>query len=117
MQVFSRKHCFSCTYIISDDVVVVDDDLVKAYKLNYDIMGNEGVAYRLSPLIESLEGHTGDNFYPNYNGVNFLLNPKNWINYKSSDAEYAIGSPTIELFVASYFTTGFLDSIDIVRLR
>ena len=38
----------------------------------------------------------------NEKGVAWLCNPANWTNYKTAEADYAIGSPSVEMYMKAY---------------
>ena len=71
------------------------------------------IGQKLNPMISSL--FTSSNTSQNIRATAWLTDTSDtgmWYNYKNSDAEYAIGGPTIELFAASYNATGKANKIE-----
>ena len=62
-------------------------------------------------LLEARTFFTADNTYPNILATAWLTDPEVWSLYANSDAVFAIGSPTAELFAASYNNTGKSNTI------
>lgn len=87
------------TYIISDNCI--GDYIPKDYYMKYtDGESINIVGKKLNKDINSLliKSHT----WTNIKTTAWLTDINEWKDYKNSNAIFAIGSPTIELFVASY---------------
>ncbi len=103
------------TYLISDNCIgkykpneyykkMVNEDGELKYQTGEDV---SLVGQKLSPIIKSL--FTSDNINANIKATAWLTDTSDlgmWKEYKNSDAVFAIGSPTAELFAASYNATG-----------
>ena len=93
------------TYIISDNCVGSNtpSDYYTDYANDADI---STVGKKLNPMISSL--FTGSNTNPNIRATAWLTDTSDtsmWAEYKNDDAVFAIGSPTAELYVASFNAT------------
>jgi hypothetical protein len=87
------------TYIITDECIgsYKPSDYYSKYTSGADV-STEGK--NLNSKISSLLVETNTN--KNIRATAWLTDTTQWAQYKSNDAEYAIGSPTAELFAASY---------------
>ena len=97
------------TYLISDNVINLVQSLENLYKeAGYDDYTGADVSevgQGLNPMLKEKGGFSASNTYKNIKAVAYLTNPDQWQKYKSDDAEYAIGGPTIELLVKSFNAT------------
>ena len=93
------------TYIITDEAVgsykAIDEDT--SYT-NGSMVSTEGQKLN-SMLLEAGTFFTETNTNPNILATAWLTDTTKWSEYAKVDAEYAIGSPTIELYVASFNAT------------
>lgn len=103
------------TYIITDEYVGEYSPYGDDYILNYDSGEDVSiVGKKLCPMISSL--FTSTNVNPNIRALAWLTDTSNtsiWNEYKNDDVLFAIGSPTFELFVASYNSTNKLVTISL----
>ncbi len=109
-------------YQDSNYTYLITDECVGSYKPSdyYTTITNEGgelkyqtgadvstVGQKLNPmLLEAGTFFTADNTNTNIMATAWLTDPEVWSSYANSDAVFAIGSPTVELFAASYNNTG-----------
>lgn len=98
------------TYIISDKVLTDNPDTnlgdykPGSYTSEYPNGSSVSeIGKKLNPMINSLFIETNTN--PNITATAFLTDPDRWSKFKSTDAEFAIASPTVELFAKSYNQT------------
>lgn len=64
------------------------------------------VAYKwLKKFIDTNRSYYYDNTSNALNTLEYLLDTEKWSSFKGEDASYAIGSPTLEMFIASYNAT------------
>lgn len=105
-------------YQDSNYTYLITDGCVGTYKpSNYYTNYTNGadvskVGQKLSPIISSLFTSTNTSF--NIRTTAWLTDTSDtgmWSDYKNSDATFAIGSPTAELFAASYNATGKSNTI------
>ncbi len=92
----------SYTYLITDECVgsYKPSAYYSSYTSGTDV---SKVGQKLNPMISSL--FTSANTSTNIRATAWLTDTSNkgmWSNYKNGDAVFAIGSPTAELFAASY---------------
>ncbi len=107
------------TYIISDNLITQTLSLEELYKAGeYENKTGADVSEigkRLNPMLKDAEvnneGYTffsnGEkkNEYDNIKAVGWLTDPEKWTEYANGEEDvFAIGSPTLELFAASYNT-------------
>lgn len=101
------------TYIITDEYVGDYSPYGNDYILNYDSGEDVSiVGQKLCPMISSL--FTSNNVNLNIRALAWLTDTSNtsmWNEYKNDDVLFAIGSPTLELFVASYNSSNKLFTI------
>ncbi len=104
-----------CTYLISDNLIYKDDEkngfTPSEYYSEYQSGADVNiVGQRLSPMLTGTDGTHNTNFfttsntYENIRATAWLTDSKKWTEYTNgnTDAEFAIGSPTIELYAASF---------------
>ena len=110
-------------YIITDDYIpfnvaplgrkgthlYVNDN---EYMLSFDdiVMDYKGIQDITDPRIKALNSlffktNTDENTNINMKAVAFMLDTKAWGKFANENSEYAIGGPTLELFVKSYNLT------------
>lgn len=99
------------TYLITDNCIgsYKPSDYYETYQTGADV---SIVGQKLNAIINSL--FTSTNIYTNIRTTAWLTDTSDtgmWKDYKNSDAVFAIGSPTVELFVASYNATGKSNTI------
>ncbi len=96
------------TYIISDELVgtYTPSDYYSDYANGTDV---GLVGQKLNSSISDL--FTETNTYNNIRATAWLTDTEYWKDYVGSDAIFAIASPTIELFAASYNSTGKSNTI------
>ncbi len=101
----------SCTYIISDNLDnSVADKVPLRYCENYQNGADVSlVGQKLNPMIKSL--FTEENTSNNIRVTAWLTDAELWSHYTNEDALFAIGSPTLELIVASYNNRNNKDNI------
>ena len=100
------------TYLITDECVgsyqpinYIQDYLDASY---VSIVGQ-----KLSPMLLKLESYFNDsNKNDNIRATAWLTDTEKWEEFKNEDAVFAIGSPTIELYVASYNATANVNNRD-----
>ncbi len=94
------------TYIISNTLVNQSKSLETLYtNAGYGNINGNDVSTIGQKLNSQFKNFTSSNTNKNIKAVAYLTDPKNWQEYKTGNAVYAIGSPTIELFVKSYNAT------------
>ncbi len=98
------------TYLISDNKIELSDTLENLYttagwntKTGADV---SKIGQELNPMFKEAGGFTSSNTNDNIKGVGYLTNPEQWEKYKGPDAIFAIGGPSIELFVKSFNAAG-----------
>ncbi len=94
------------TYIIHDELVSLDGSLKTKYGNNYDSGTVGAIGQALNPMIKAQKSDmfTLSDGLENMKGVAYLTDTDKWKGYLDGldGALYAIGSPTIELFRASF---------------
>ena len=88
-------------YLIADNIGYATYSSLPGY-------GNSSIsllAQNLNPKFTSWSLQTNGELNNNIKGVAALMDTENWKNYKTSDAEWAVGAPTLEMFIASYNAT------------
>ena len=101
------------TYIIHDDLVSLNGSLESKYKEDSEKYGDGkevgAIGQALNPMIKAQkpEMFTLNSTQDNMKGVAYLTDPDKWKEYsdKLDGALFAIGSPTIELYAASFNAT------------
>lgn len=85
-------------YVNDNEYMLSFDDIVRDYK------GRQGITYPRIKALNSLffKTNTDENTNINMRAVAYMLDTKAWAKFANGNAEYAIGSPTLELFVKSY---------------
>ncbi len=89
------------TYLITDECVgnYKPSNYYSSYASGADV---SEVGQKLNPMISSLFKTSNSNI----RATAWLTDPVRWMDYTNDDAVFAIGSPTLELFAASYNATG-----------
>ncbi len=97
------------TYLISDNKIKLSDTLENLYitagyedKTGADV---SSIGQLLNPMFKEIGGFTSSNTYINIKAVGYLTDPEQWSKYKNEDSIFAIGGPSIELFVNSFNAT------------
>jgi len=62
-------------------------------------------AKNFNPQYHNWTLQTNSSLNKNLKGVEAIMTPSNWTNYKNGYANWAVGAPTLEMFVASYNAT------------
>lgn len=88
-------------YVNDNEYMLSFDDIVIDYKGTQDITDTRIRA--LNSLF--FKTNTDENTNINMRAVAYMLDTKAWAKFANDNAEYAIGSPTLELFVKSYNLT------------
>lgn len=88
-------------YVNDNEYMLSFDDIVIDYKGTQDITDSRIRA--LNSLF--FKTNTDENTIINMRAVAYMLDTKAWAKFANDNAEYAIGSPTLELFVKSYNLT------------
>ena len=104
------------TYIITDESVgsYRPSNYYSSY-INGSMVSTIG--QRLNPmLLEAGTFFTETNTNPNILATAWLTDTTKWSEYAKEEAEYAIGAPTIELYVASFNATANTNEIDEIIL-
>lgn len=83
------------SYIIADSIV--KSDKLSSYK-TYEAVNNS-VMKKLNPQWSISDGVIDNK---NENIVSWLCNPKEWSEYANENANYAVGGPSMEMYVDSY---------------
>ncbi len=98
------------TYLISDNIIDKRDTLQNLYtKAGWDAKTGADVSdigQGLNSMFKDAGGFTSSNTNRNIKAVGYLTDPAQWEKYKGPDAIFAIGGPTIELFVESFNAAG-----------
>ncbi len=94
------------TYLISDNSIALNDTIENLYtsagwgdKTGANV---NGIGQNLNPMLKDAGGFTSDNTNYNIKATGYLTDPTQWSKYKGPDAIFAIGGPSIELFVNSF---------------
>ena len=94
------------TYLITDECVgsyIPSDYYYGEYTSGADV---STIGQKLNPmLLANGEFFTSDNTNTNILATAWLTDPNEWDEFKNSDAVFAIGSPTVELYVKSFNAT------------
>ena len=93
------------TYLITDECVgsYMPSDYYGKYTSGADV---STIGQKLNPmLLANGEFFTSDNTNTNILATAWLTDPNEWDEFKNSDAVFAIGSPTVELYVKSFNAT------------
>ena len=92
------------TYLITDECV--GDNYLPGDKDHEYLNGTfvSKIGQKLNPMISFL--FTETNSTPSIAATAWFTDPNVWSHYTNEDAVFAIASPTLELFVASYNNTG-----------
>ena len=94
------------TYLITDECVgnyKPSDYYTGVYNTGADV---SLIGQKLNPiLLENGNFFTTDNTNPNILATAWLTDPNKWAEFKNSDAVFAIGSPTVELYAKSFNAT------------
>ena len=94
------------TYLITDECVgsyIPSDYYYGEYTSGADV---STIGQKLNPmLLKAGTFFTSDNKNKNILATAWLTDPNEWDEFKNSDAVFAIGSPTIELYVKSFNAT------------
>ena len=104
------------TYIISDSLVgfSVSTTLHDEYKENgYEDKTGADVSIIGQRLNSMFTNFKKENTNSNIKAVGWLTDTTKWTKYVAEDALYAIGSPTVELFAASYNTGNYGHTISL----
>ena len=102
-------------YQDSNYTYLITDECVGSYapRLFYDSYTNGSsvstIGQKLNPKASTLFTETNTNM--NIRATAWLTDPNVWESYTNSDAVFAIGAPTVELFAASYNNTGKTNTI------
>ncbi len=103
-----------CTYLISDNLLKEENStgfVLSNYYLDYRSGADVStVGKRLNPKLIDKKNADGYDFfgtgntYDNIRATAWLTDPDEWTEYTNGneDAEFAIGSPTVELYAASF---------------
>lgn len=83
------------SYIIADSIV--KSDKLSSYK-TYEAVNNS-VMKKLNPQWSTSDGVIDNK---NENIVSWICNPKEWSVYANENANYAVGGPSMEMYVDSY---------------
>ena len=83
------------SYIIADSIV--KSDKLSSYK-TYEAINNS-VMKKLNPQWSTSDGVIDNK---NENIVSWICNPKEWSVYANENANYAVGGPSMEMYVDSY---------------
>lgn len=109
------------TYLITDECVgnyKPSDYYTGVYNTGADV---SLIGQKLNPmLLEDGNFFTTDNPIPrrtNILATAWLTDPNKWAEFKNSDAVFAIGSPTVELYTKSFNATANTNNVDEITLR
>lgn len=90
----------------------INGDRSIPYRLSFDKVvndynGSEDITYEKIKALNSMyfKANTSKNTNLNMKAVAYMLDTKAWGKFANGNAEYAIGGPTLELFVKSYNLT------------
>ena len=93
------------TYLITDECVgsYMPSDYYGEYTSGADV---STIGQKLNPmLLETGNFFTSSNTNENILATAWLTDPNKWTEFKNEDAVFAIGSPTVELYVKSFNAT------------
>ena len=97
------------TYLISDNLVPTGDTLQNLYtsagwgeKTGADV---SKIGQVLNRMLKDAGGFTSSNTNRNIKAVGYLTDPTQWSKYANADVEFAIASPSIELYAKSFNET------------
>ena len=106
------------TYLITDECVgnyKPSDYYTGVYNTGADV---SLIGQKLNPmLLENGNFFTTDNTNPNMLATAWLTDPNKWAEFKNSDAVFAIGSPTVELYVKSFNATASTNGANEISLQ
>ncbi len=98
------------TYLISDNKIPISSPLESLYttagwgeKTGADV---SKIGQALNPMFKNIGGFTSSNTTENVKAVGYVAEPTKWEKYKGTDALFAIGGPSIELFIESFNAAG-----------
>lgn len=92
-------------YVNDNEYMLSFDDVVRDYKGIQDITDPRIKALNSLYFKANKANKAKNNTNKNMRAVAYMLDPKAWAKFANDNAEYAIGSPTLELFVKSYNLT------------
>ena len=95
-------------YADSEHAYLLSDSIGGMIYPNLPGFGNSTIsllAQNFNPKFTSWTMQTNGELNTNIKGVAALMDTENWKDYKTSDADYAVGAPTLEMFIASYNAT------------
>ena len=104
------------TYLITDECVgsYMPSDYYGEYTSGADV---STIGQKLNPmLLANGEFFTSDNTNTNILATAWLTDPNEWDEFKNSDAVFAIGSPTVELYVKSFNATASTNGANEITL-
>ena len=104
------------TYLITDECVgsYMPSDYYGKYTSGADV---STVGQKLNPmLLEAGNFFSNSNTNENILATAWLTDPNKWAQFKNSDAVFAIGSPTVELYVKSFNETASTNKTDKITL-
>ena len=104
-------------YLITDNVV--GDYKISEYTGQYKNGSSVSkIGQKLnSMLLEDGTFFVEENSTNNLKATAWLTDPEQWKDYKNNDAAFAIGSPTVELFIASFNATASKNKINTKTLE
>ena len=104
------------TYLITDECLgsYIPSNYYGKYTSGADV---STIGQKLNPmLLENGNFFTNTNTNKNILATAWLTNPDEWAEFKNSDAVFAIGSPTLELFVKSFNATASINGANQITL-
>ena len=105
------------TYLITDECVgsyMLSDYYAGVYNSGADV---STIGQKLNPmLLEAGTFFTSSNTNANILATAWLTDPDKWAEFKNVDAVFAIGSPTVELFVKSFNATASTNGANTITL-
>ena len=104
------------TYLITDECVgsYKPNDYYGDYTSGADV---STIGQKLNPmLLEAGNFFTSSNTNKNILATAWLTDPNKWTQFKNSDAVFAIGTPTIELYVKSFNATASTNGANEITL-
>ena len=106
------------TYLITDECIgnynKPSDYYTGVYNTGADV---SIIGQKLNPmLLENGNFFTTDNTNPSMLATAWLTDPNKWAEFKNSDAVFAIGDPTAELYAKSFNATASTNGVNVITL-
>ena len=112
------------TYLITDECIgnynKPSDYYTGVYNTGADV---SIIGQKLNPMLQGTgfswwldSFFASDNKYPNILITAWLTDPNKWAEFKNSDAVFAIGGPTAELYAKSFNATASTNGVNVITL-